>query len=305
MAKKMSVNKKAVSTPSWADQVTRFSAHLDTIERSGKTILAYQGDLNRFSSWYHAINGEPPALAGITGTDLLEWKRDMVERELRPPTINRALAAVKTFLRWGHREGVDVPRRVRKSPDLLKWLDRSEQLRLQRVVERSGNKRDLAIVRILLHTGLRVAELVALCWQDVDWTSPRKGELTVRYGKGAKWRVIPLHVVAREAFAVLAEAAEGAEPRDRVFMGPKGPIGTRAVVHLLAKYAGAAKIKKLTPHMLRHTFCKNLIDAGVGLPEVARMAGHESILTTQRYVTPSAGDLERAIEKLGGGTDEG
>jgi integrase/recombinase XerD len=69
---------------------------------------------------------------------------------------------------------------------------------------------------------------------------------------------------------------------------------------MLDKYALSAGLKKLTPHMLRHTFCKNLADSGVGLAEIARLAGHDSILTTQRYVTPSTGDLEQAIHKLGG-----
>ena len=68
---------------------------------------------------------------------------------------------------------------------------------------------------------------------------------------------------------------------------------------MLDKYAPAAKLEPLTPHMLRHTFCKNLERAGVSLPEIARLAGHSSILTTQRYVTPSGGDLERAMDRLG------
>ena len=66
---------------------------------------------------------------------------------------------------------------------------------------------------------------------------------------------------------------------------------------MLDKYAPAAGIDPLTPHMLRHTFCKNLERAGASLPEIARLAGHSSILTTQRYITPSEGDLARAMER--------
>jgi site-specific recombinase XerD len=51
----------------------------------------------------------------------------------------------------------------------------------------------------------------------------------------------------------------------------------------------------------RHTFCKNLIDAGVGLEQVATLAGHESLETTRRYCTPSRLDLERAVERIGEG----
>jgi integrase/recombinase XerC len=288
-------------TLSWSDHVTRFSAHLDTAERARTTISAYAGELNRFAAWYKATNQEDAAMDAVTGTDLLEFKRDMILRELKPPTVNRALAAVKTFLQWGRTAGdmPDIPKRVKKTPDKLKWLDRVEQLRLQRVIERAGNKRDLAIVRVLMQTGLRVAELVALEWRDVEM-SDRKGVLTVRSGKGAKWRSMKLSLIARESFMVLdPEETRESRPRDRVFQGKRGAMGTRAIQHLLDKYAEAAKLDNLTPHMLRHTFCKNLADLGVGLAEIARLAGHESILTTQRYVTPSGLDLDRAIDRMG------
>ena len=50
---------------------------------------------------------------------------------------------------------------------------------------------------------------------------------------------------------------------------------------------------------LRHTFCKNLVNAGVGLEKVAALAGHESLETTRRYCTPSLKDLEHAVELIG------
>jgi integrase/recombinase XerC len=302
VTKTSSVNKTREKPPlrvlSWGDHVTRFAASLDTLERSPKTIQAYQGELARFAAWFRAANDEEPSIQGITGSDLLEFKRAMIERECQPPTVNRAIAAVKTFLQWGRADLPEIPKRIRKAPDELRWLDPAEQRRLLRVIEQSGNKRDLAITRILIDTGLRVAELVALEWRDVQ-ISERKGSIVVRFGKGAKWRTIPrLRPITRDAFTVL-KAGNEPDPRARVFQGPRGPIGTRAVQHMLSKYAPGAKLEPLTPHMLRHTFCKNLVRAGVGLPEIARLAGHSSILTTQRYVTPSADDLERAMDRLG------
>ena len=54
----------------------------------------------------------------------------------------------------------------------------------------------------------------------------------------------------------------------------------------------------VSPHTLRHTFCKNLVDAGVGLERVAALAGHESLDTTRRYCMPSLRDLEKAVELI-------
>ncbi len=55
-----------------------------------------------------------------------------------------------------------------------------------------------------------------------------------------------------------------------------------------------------SPHKLRHTFCKNLIEAGVSLEKVAMLAGHENLETTRRYCSPSDHDLEAAVELIGG-----
>ena len=220
MAKNSSVNKTAARVLTWSDHVTRFSASLDTLERSPKTIQAYQGELARFATWFRAANDEEPSIQGITGTDLLEFKRSMVARECQPATINRAMAAVKTFLQWGRADLPDIPKRIRKAPDLLRWLDPAEQRRLLRMIEQSGNKRDLAIVQILINTGLRVAELVALEWRDVQ-ISERKGSLMVRFGKGAKWRSIQLIPRVRDAFTVLKA---GIEPDPRAGSS-KAPVG--------------------------------------------------------------------------------
>ena len=227
MAKSSSVNKMrdkpVLQALSWGDHVTRFSASLDTLERSPKTIQAYQGELARFAAWFRAANDEEPSIQGITGTDLLEFKRSMVARECQPATINRAMAAVKTFLQWGRADLPDMPKRIRRAPDQLRWLDPAEQRRLFRVVEQSGNKRDLAIVRILINTGLRVAELVALEWRDVQ-ISERKGSLMVRFGKGAKWRSIQLIPRVRDAFTVLKA---GGEPDPRAGSS-RAPVGRSA-----------------------------------------------------------------------------
>ena len=75
-----------------------------------------------------------------------------------------------------------------------------------------------------------------------------------------------------------------------ILRGQRGPMTPRGVQTLLARYGA---------HALRHTFCKNLIDAGVGLEQVAALAGHESLETTRRYCTPSRLDLERAVERIG------
>jgi integrase/recombinase XerC len=60
----------------------------------------------------------------------------------------------------------------------------------------------------------------------------------------------------------------------------------------------AAGLKDVTPHSLRHSFCKNLVNAGVSLEKIAALAGHESLETTRRYCEPSLQDLQQAVEMV-------
>lgn len=67
---------------------------------------------------------------------------------------------------------------------------------------------------------------------------------------------------------------------------------------MVAKYAYNAKLEDVSPHTLRHTFCKELLNKGIDLTVVAQLAGHSSIETTRLYVTPGEQELQQAVEKL-------
>jgi integrase/recombinase XerC len=153
------------------------------------------------------------------------------------------------------------------------------------------------MVTLLLNTGLRLQELCALTWREVRVTA-RTGLLTVTRGTGAKHRQLPLNAEARRALMGLGYAVHAGSSAP-VFMGQRGRLTPSGVQRLLRKYAHAAHLDVLSPHRLRHTFCKRLIDAGVGLEEVAALAGHESLETTWRYCTPSLKDLAHAVELIG------
>jgi site-specific recombinase XerD len=181
-----------------------------------------------------------------------------------------------------------------------KSLDKRDVDRLIRTVERHGNKRDLAVVQVLRHTGIRVGELVALRLSDVE-TSERKGTLVVRSGKGAKYRAVPLNVDARRALAEYL-AVRPVVADDRLFIGTRGHgMGTQAVENLIRRYGKLARLDDLTPHVLRHTFARHSLDAGTDLVTVATLLGHERLETTARYAKPSGRDLERAVERLATG----
>src|SRR3712207_4903283 len=122
-----------------------------------------------------------------------------------------------------------------------------------RMAERSGKKRDLAIIQTLRHTGIRVGELCALRLDDID-ISERKGTLTVRRGKGAKFRTIPLNADVRHALGDYL-AVRPRVSDDHLFISQRGAgVREQAVENLVRKYARQAGLEDVTPHTLRHSF---------------------------------------------------
>ena len=286
------------------NSIEAFAAHLSQAERSPLTIVNYRCDLRAFAAWFAETNGETFEPSKITPTDLREYKQAMIVRlGLRPASVNRKLATLKSFLKWAADSGLvadaiahKVPRFEREARPGPRWLDRREQSALLRALERGESDRDLAIVKLLLNTGLRVHELCGLEWSDVTMTE-RKGVIVVRSGKGGKRREVPLNLDARNALEAAGFRLHAGERR-AVFHGQRGPLTPRGVQSMIERYASGIDAE-ITPHALRHTFCKNLVNAGVGLEKVAALAGHENMQTTRRYCEPSMKDLEGAVALIG------
>jgi len=101
--------------------------------------------------------------------------------------------------------------------------------------------------------------------------------------------------VLGDYLAVRAKRAEGA-----IFLGKQGPIGERSAQRLLKKYAQQAGLgaTPVNTHILRHTFCKNLVDAGVPLERVAMLLGHANLNALRVYTTPDESDLAQDVEKI-------
>src|SRR6266540_1709474 len=284
--------------------VDRFLKDLARQETSPKTRVSYRLDLLHFAAWFARTVGEDFSPEAVTTTDVREYRGYLLNVEHRQPaTVNRRLAALRRFFQWAKAIGLakELPtenvKGVASSPRAPHWLEKRDVDRLIRTVERHGNTRDLAIVLTLRHTGIRVSELSSLRLGDVD-ISERKGSLTVRSGKGGKFRVLPLNVDARRAIASYLEVRPTVSA-EHLFIGQRGQgIGSRAVELLVTKYGRLAGLEDVTPHTLRHSFGKHALDAGADLVSVSALLGHERLETTAIYTTPSQRDLEKVVEKL-------
>ena len=282
--------------------IENYITYQKSTDKSPTTLASYRSDLIQFSLWFESVNGVEMKLMNITPTDARQYKQHLIASNRRPATINRRLLSLKYFLEWGWvtkkiKYRFPLPKTVKQSQSMPKWLTRSQQNQLLRHVEQYGSKRDTAIVKILLNTGLRVSELCDIKWAHITM-SERKGKLLVNAGKGCKYREIPLNKDARLALYNLDYTIHAGSDVF-VFNGQRGTLSPRGMQLMLNRLRIPSELGIISPHHFRHTFCKNLVDAGISLEKVAMLAGHERLDTTKLYCQPSFADLNEAVERIG------
>ncbi len=193
-------------------------------------------------------------------------------------------------------------KRTMKQYAAPKWLKKLEVAKFFHVINNEKNdtvrRRDIAICRLMAAVGLRVQEVCDLTIVDVC-LKKKMEDVTVRSGKGDKYRIVPLNGDAIQALQEWLEIRNPDSPNDLYFLSEREtPISDRSIRYLVYKYASKAGLENVSPHILRYTFCKSLVDNGVPLQRVAYLAGHESLETTRRYVQPSKADLRKDVQTI-------
>lgn len=288
-----------------------FDSFIQTLEADNKsplTIRQYRSSWNRFVEWFDGHD-----VSEATQKDIANFKRHMVDEGKSPNTQRQTLSHLKAFFRYLEEGGevldnpVDRIEAVKIAKTAPKWLDGKQQNELDRKVRKFGNVRELAIVKLMLHAGLRVQELCDLRRNDIV-ISDRKGVVTVRDGKHGKFREVPLNKDLRQVLSAYMGEYEGVGS-DPLFKSTsnnsKGKaMSTRAIQQLIERYRDLTKIETLTCHSLRHSFGHDLVAGGVPLNQVAILLGHvksnglPNIEMTLIYTQPSQDDLQSAVERL-------
>lgn len=238
---------------------------------------------------------------------MADWKSyQQIVEQAKPATINIRLVALSRFFKWAVTQGyarndptgeVDGVRPESRQP---KSLDDAYVRRLLRQVKAGGNIRDEAIVEMLLGTGIRVSELLALRVGDVI-CGERSGEVIVRYGKRGGYRTVPLTATVRKAVRAYLDTMPELQPADQLWVGERGPLGDRgSILYLLKKYAFQARLDEslISPHILRHTFATRYLAANPDdLRGLAAILGHSNLNTVMIYTQPGVDDLARRMER--------
>lgn len=301
------------------DILESFEQYLYLKDKSKNTITSYKSDIRIFLKWFYKAHNFLFSFDKFEQYDLLAYKKYLLnEKNAKGSTIYRKIAALHSFSSWAYENNlinnnfsIDL-KNIDYSKSSPKWLTFSEARKLLKRVRIDSNIRDIAILYVLYNTGIRLDELVKLKIRDI-YIGPKTGKIHVR-GKRYKDRTLRLNNDARKALMDYFKLRLSLSNDDVfsfyknldsnnifynqfVFLGQRGPLGRDGVYKVVKKYAALCDLD-ISPHILRHSFSKHLLDSGEKLVNISRMLGHNDINTTSIYVAPGEQDFQNAVNKL-------
>lgn len=245
--------------------------------KSPTTITTYRPILNEFLR----IVGDKPT-NNLIFVEIDDYATRIAMTGNKVVTTKNKLTAIRGFLRWLRLydlcsispERVELPK---LEPHEANFLTLEEQAAFLSVI---SNIRDLAMVKVLLSSGLRVSELTNLRIVDVYSRS-----VVVRHGKNNKNRVTFITKDAENVLNTYIREVRG-DDEGYLFPNPSGDRLSRVIVARKVKYyAQKAQIRKeVTPHTLRHTMATNMLIRGARVEDIQKLLGHVNIQTTLIYL---------------------
>ncbi len=236
-------------------------------------------------------------------------RRGVASSTMKRKTQNYYLIALRAFLKFLMRNDVQVmsPEKIELAKVSERELDLITPTELMRLLGAPSDAtlpslRDRAMLELLFSTGLRVSELCSLS-RDLDLT---RDEFSIR-GKGEKVRVVFLSDTAKMALRAYLDKRTDVDDALFIHIGHQGAhkkegsmrITPRSVERIVKQHAVRAGItKKVTPHVIRHSFATDLLENGADLRSVQALLGHANIATTQIYTHVTDSKLKEIHKKF-------
>ncbi|MFC1704603.1 tyrosine recombinase XerC [Candidatus Omnitrophota bacterium] len=277
--------------------IDKFVSYLE-IEKNASphTIINYRHDLEEFSGFLLDVPIEK-----VNYLTLRKFLAHLKAKNLRPRTLARKISALRALFRFLTREGyikvnptllLSTPKLDKHLPTFLTEGEITKLLEAPRRKERFG-LRDRAILETFYSTGMRIAELVGLDVEDIDFFG---GVVKVK-GKGKKERLLP---IGERAIASLRSYVESKKKQTKeLFLNKNATrLTDRGVRNILNKYIRLTSTKQhISPHTIRHSFATHLLNRGADLRSVQELLGHANLSTTQIYTHLSTERLKAVYDK--------
>lgn len=259
----------------------KFIDYLKSKDRSPATILAYRSDLDQLVDFLIQKNKVLPE--AIRPDDLDSFRDNLLADKYTPKSVSRKLNAVKTFFRWMVSQNIILsdpsssvahPKIENALPKFMSQLE----YRALRDVTRS-DPRILAIVELILQTGLRISEVAGLKTANV-----RDSELTIEAYATQPQRTIPLNKPGKEALNLYLTIRPKVDS-PYVFVSKNGrPLAVRNIRASISRYMQKAELPNYSVNDIRTTFMVENLKQGVDLVLLSQVSGHKRLSTTERYL---------------------
>lgn len=278
------------------EMIEDYLIDLEIRNYSLNTIKTYKSILDNFHRFLRDEENSDKNILGSFKRYIRYLKR---EKKVSQNYIYLVTIVVKKFFelhKMDHLKDVKTPKRVKSLP---KSLNEDEVKRLIRAVDADTRKRkftrtrDKLILSLLYSSGLRVSELVSLNVNDIDLK-----ERTIRIrGKGNKDRIVLFDQKTKKL--IKDYLRERTQESEYLFLNRFGkPLTPRYIQIAIKNYAIKAGIKKkVTPHILRHSFATHLLKNGVDIRAIQQLLGHSNLSTTQIYTSVDMGTLKNLYDR--------
>lgn len=271
---------------------------------SEKTILSYENDLSQFERFLSGIDEEQNLC--VADTDLIRaWMVSLMEQSYTATSVNRKLSSLRSFYRFLLKKGeinVDPtqkivgPKKKKPLPVFVKEVDMEKLLSPENFGEGFEDVRDRLILNLFYSTGMRLAELIGLDVQDVDFSL---STLKVT-GKRNKQRFIPFGEDLKGDLQKYARLrSELPLSTTAWIVGKEGSRISRTTVYGIVRnnLSKVVSLKKRSPHVLRHTFATTMLNNNAELGAVKELLGHSTLAATEVYTHTTFEELKKIYEQ--------
>jgi len=283
------------------DLIPSWTRSLRARNKSPKTIRGYRETAEIFRAFL-VNKGMPTALDRIGREHVEAFVEDQLAR-WKPTTALTRYQALRQFFLFAVEEGElrDSPMARMKPPTIgevpVPVVSDDDLRRLLRTVEGRDrasfeHKRDVAIFRLFIETGCRLAEVANLTTGDLDLDL----EVIVVTGKGSRVRSVPFGpkcATALDRYLRLRSRHPKARSSSALFLGPKGGLTDSGIAQVLRRRCDEAGISRLHPHQLRHTAAHAWLAAGGSETDAMRLFGWKSRQMLNRYGASNADERAR------------